>query len=166
MAARAASAKPAGEELLITRVFDAPVSLVFGIWAERRHMIEWLGPKDSTCTQLDLDFCPGGKWRACIVSQAYGESWMGGEFREIVPDKRIVMSFAWEDGRDQPGIPTLVTVTFEAKGGKTVQRFHQAPFLHVEARDSHIDGWNQCFDREEAYVGRLTKGELPKGETT
>ena len=74
MAARAKTAKLADDELLITRSFDAPVSLVFGIWESREHMIRWLGPKDFTCTHLDLDFRPGGKWRACIEQKPMGET--------------------------------------------------------------------------------------------
>jgi uncharacterized protein YndB with AHSA1/START domain len=147
------------DELLITRTFDAPVSLVFRIWEQRDHMIRWLGPKAFTCTSLDLDFRPGGKWRACIESEAYGQSWMGGEFREIEKDKSIVYTFAWEDGRDQPGVDTLITVTFAEEDGKTVQSFHQAPFLHVDARDNHVGGWNECFDREQAYAEALAKEE-------
>jgi uncharacterized protein YndB with AHSA1/START domain len=149
----------ADDELRITRTFDAPVALVFRIWEDREHMIRWWGPKNFTCTALELDFRPGGAWRACIVSDAYGENWMGGRFREIERDKRIVFTFAWEDGRDQPGVQTLVTVTFAEKDGRTVQTFHQAPFRHVEARDSHIEGWNECFDGETAYVEALAKGE-------
>ena len=159
MAPQASARKLADDELLITRVFDAPVALVFRIWEKREHMIRWLGPKDFTCTSLDLDFRPGGAWRACIVSEAYGENWMGGTFREIEKDRRIVYSFAWEDGRDQPDMDTLITVTFTEEDGKTVQSFHQTPFINVEARDSHIGGWSECFDREQAYAERLAKEE-------
>lgn len=152
------------DELIITRTFAAPQALVFEVWSKREHMMQWLGPTGFTCTSLEMDFRPGGTWRACIVSDAHGESWMGGEYREIEPNRRIVYSFAWEDGRDQPGVPTLVTVTFEEKDGKTVQTFHQAPFLHKDGRDSHIGGWNQSFDKTQAYVERLagTKKEMPR----
>ena len=146
-----------GHELLITRSFDAPVSLVFRIWESREHMIRWWGPKDFSCTHLETDFRPGGKWRACIVSDRYGESWMGGDYREIERNRRIVFTFAWEDGRDQPGVDTLVTVTFEERDGRTMQSFHQTPFLNVEARDSHIGGWNECFDHEQAYAEQLAR---------
>ena len=159
MTAEPNTRKVADDELLIVRTFDAPVELVFRIWAEREHMIRWLGPKDFTCTSLEMDFRPGGKWRACIASEAYGESWMGGEYREIERGKRIVYTFAWEDGPDQPGVETLVTVTFTEQNGRTVQTFHQAPFIHVEARDSHIGGWNECFDREQAYAEDLARGD-------
>lgn len=161
MTVQANARKLADHELLITRTFDAPISLVFHLWERPEHMKQWLGPKNFTCTSVELDFRPGGVWRACIVSEAYGESWMGGRFREIEKDKRIVYTFAWEDGRDQPGVETLITVTFAEEDGKTVQSFHQAPFLHVEARDSHIVGWNQSFDREQTYAESLAKGEQP-----
>lgn len=151
----------ADHELLITRTFDAPVALVFRIWEQREHMIRWLGPKAFTCTSLDLDFRPGGAWRACIESEAYGKSWMGGQFREIEKYRRIVFTFSWEDGRDQPGVDTLVTVTFTEQDGKTVQTFHQAPFLTVEGRDSHVGGWNECFDREQAYAESLAEKGRP-----
>jgi uncharacterized protein YndB with AHSA1/START domain len=149
----------ADNELLIVRAFEAPVSLVFRIWETREHMIRWLGPKNFTCTHVDLDFRPGGRWRACIESEAYGKNWMGGQFREIERDKRIVTTFAWEDGRDQPGVETLITVTFTEQDGKTIQSFHQAPFVHVEGRNSHVVGWSECFDREQAYAENLAKGE-------
>lgn len=161
MSAQAEAGQTADDELLIVRTFDAPVSLVFRIWERAEHMIRWLGPKDFTCTSLDLDFRPGGAWRACIESEGYGQSWMGGRFLDIERDRRIVYTFAWEDGRDQPGVETLVTVTFTEQDGKTVQSFHQAPFLHVEGRDSHVVGWNECFDREQAYAEKLAIEERP-----
>jgi uncharacterized protein YndB with AHSA1/START domain len=157
MPRQASARKLADDELLITRVFDAPVSLVFRIWQDREHMIRWLGPKDFTCTHLDLDFRPGGMYRARIVSDAFGENWFGGTFREIEKDRLIVMTFAWEDTRGQPLVDTLVTVTFTEEGGKTVQSFHQAPFTTVETRDSHVGGWNECFDREQAYAEALAE---------
>lgn len=146
------------DELLIVRTFDAPVSLVFRIWESREHMFRWLGPKDFTCTHLDYDFRVGGKWRACIVADAYGVNWMGGEFRVIEPNKRIVYSFAWEEDSG-PGTLTEITVSFSEQGDKTVQSFHQTPFTSVESRDSHAEGWNQALDREQAYLETLPKGE-------
>jgi uncharacterized protein YndB with AHSA1/START domain len=149
------------EELLIERHLPASPEAVFGIWADREKLLHWRGPKDFTCTQFDLDFRTGGDWRACIVAAAHGESWMRGRYREIVPGERLVFSFMWEDGPDQPGIETLVTVTFEAEGKGTRQLFHQAPFLARASRDSHIGGWNECFDREVHYISRLRERSMP-----
>jgi uncharacterized protein YndB with AHSA1/START domain len=155
-----ASAPDGPFDLLITRTFDAPVALVFSIWERREHLIRWWGPKDFTCTAFELDFRVGGAYRACIVSAQHGESWMGGRFREIEKHQRIVMTFSWEGGGDQPGVETLITVTFSEENGETVQRFHQTPFLHEDARDSHIGGWSECFDGEQDYLDAMKKGSL------
>ena len=45
-----------------------------------------------------------------------------------------------------------MTVTFADEGGKTRLTFQQAVFKSVEDRDSHQDGWSQCFDRLAAYL--------------
>lgn len=142
------------DELIIERVFDAPVALVFRIWEDRDHMIRWLGPKDFTCTYLDSDFRPGGKWRACITSDAYGENWMDGEYREIEKDRKIVYTFKWDE---EASLETVVTVTLAERDGKTLQIFRQTPFSSVEMRDSHIEGWNESFDRERDYVEPLAR---------
>jgi uncharacterized protein YndB with AHSA1/START domain len=146
------------DELLIRRWLDAPVPKVFRLWSERAHIIRWWGPKNFTCTHFEMDFRPSGKWRACIVADAYGESWMSGVYSEIVPDRRIAFSFMWEDGPDQPGVPTNVTVTFDAHGDRTLQTFHQSPFVTVEVRDSHVGGWTECFDREAVYLAGVGIG--------
>ena len=104
------------DELLLTRSFDAPVALVFRMWADAAHLRRWWGPKAFTCTAFDLDFRPGGAWRACIVSERYGESWMSGHYREIEPERRIVFTFTWEAHPDDPGSDTLVTVTLARAG--------------------------------------------------
>lgn len=157
MSARSSARRVADDELLIIRTIDAPVALVFRIWSEAEHVKHWLGPEGFACTSVDLDFRPGGAWRACIESESLGPLWMSGRYREIERDKRIVYTFAWEDHPDEQEIETLVTVTFAEEDGKTVQTFHQAPFLDVRGRDSHVEGWNSSFDREQTYAETLRR---------
>jgi uncharacterized protein YndB with AHSA1/START domain len=95
-----------------------------------------------------------------IKSAEHGENWFGGVYREIVPDKRLVFTFTWDNDGPSAGIETLVTITFEERHGKTVQTFHQAPFRNVERRDSHVRGWSQAFDKEAAYAGKLAKEHM------
>ncbi len=161
MSAKAECGPLGDDELLIVRTFDAPVSLVFRLWEKREHMMRWLGPRTFTCTSLDLDFRPGGAWRACIESEAAGPFWMGGQYREIERDRRIVFTFVGEDESGRRSVETLVTVTFSERDGKTVQSFHQTSFPTVESRDSHLSGWDQVFDKQQAYAERLAKGAQP-----
>ena len=148
------------DELFIARVFKAPVSLVFRLWEDPQHLVRWWGPKGFTCTSFELDFRPGGKWRACIESKRHGQSYSSGEFKEIEREKRIVFTFSWEGGgAERPGVGTLVTVTFKEMDGNTIQTFHQTPFPTVEARDNHVIGWSQLLDKEQTYAENLARGE-------
>ncbi|NWG52631.1 MAG: SRPBCC domain-containing protein [Hydrogenophilaceae bacterium] len=149
------SAELADHELLITRIFDAPARLVFQLWSEAAHMQAWMGPEGFTCEAMDIDFRVGGAYRGMIKSAAYGESWFGGVYREIAPEKRLVFTFAWDAG-PSAGVETLITITFAERDGKTTQTFHQTPFLDVERRDSHVGGWSSAFDKLAAYARSLT----------
>jgi uncharacterized protein YndB with AHSA1/START domain len=145
-------------ELLIQRTFDAPVELVFRIWESRDHAIRWWGPEEFTTTELEMDFRPGGKWRAAMTSKQFGLSRMSGEYREIEKNKRIVFTFAWDEDSGE-SVQTLVTVSFAEKSGKTIQTFHQTPFSSVASRDSHIGGWISLFNKQQAYAERMAKDE-------
>ena len=147
----------ADNELLIVRTFNAPPSVVFALWSSAEHMKRWIGPKDFTCPEATIDFRVGGRYRAMITSAQHGENWFSGVYREIVPDKRLVFTFTWENEGPSAGLEMLVTITFEEREGKTEQIFHQAPFSTTERRDSHVGGWSQAFDKQAAYAESIAK---------
>ena len=151
------SASFGADELRITRTFDAPASVLFALWSEPRHMKRWMGPANFTCPEVEIDFRVGGTYRAMIKSAERGENWFGGVYREIEQDRRLVFTFAWDNDGPSTGVETLVTITFEERDGKTVQTFHQKPFLSVERRDSHVGGWNGAFDKQQAYAAKIAK---------
>jgi uncharacterized protein YndB with AHSA1/START domain len=141
--------------LEITRILDAPRSLVFKVWTTPEHWARWLGPRGFTTPSCEMDFRPGGAYRACIRSPEGTDYWMRGVYREIVEPDRIVFTFAWEDEKGEPGHETLVTVTFAEQGGKTKLTFHQAVFETIADRDSHHEGWSESLDRLEAYLASI-----------
>lgn len=151
------SATLADDELLITRTFDAPVSLVFSMWSDPEHFRRWMGPEGFECPAAEIDFRVGGAYRSMIKSDEYGENPFGGVYREIVPNRKLVFTFAWDNDGPAAGVETIVTILFEERGGKTVQTFHQTPFTTVERRDSHVGGWSSAFDKQTAYVLNLAK---------
>lgn len=146
------------DELLIERTFDAPVALVYRLWEDRDHMLRWWGPEGFTTIELDWALTPGRPWRGAMTSKQYGLSRFSGVIREVERNRRIVFTFQWdeESGRDPD---TLATVTFAEKDGGTVQTFHQAPFASVEARDSHVGGWNSLFNKQQIYVENVAIAE-------
>jgi glutathione S-transferase len=150
------------DELLIARIFDAPPGLVFKLWSQAQHMQRWLGPRGFTCTHCEIDFRPGGRWLACIESETSGPLWMGGEFREIEPDRRIAFSFGDRDPGQSVHPATEVTVTFTDRGdGSTHQLFHQTGFPSVAFRDSHVGGWTSTFEKAESYARDLADAATP-----
>lgn len=151
------SAILADDELLITRVFDAPACLVFALWSDPEHMKRWMGPLEFECPEVHIDFRVGGAYRAMIRSEKYGDSWFSGIYREIEPNSRLVFTFAWNDTGPSANIETLVTITFVERDGKTIQTFHQTPFRNVERRDSHVLGWSEAFDKQRAYAAKIAK---------
>jgi len=149
MAARSSKATaPAGAlDLTIVRTFDAPVSLVFRCWTEPKHLMRWSAPQGFTIPNADGELRPGGPWRSCMVKPDGTKLWLGGIYREIVKDRLLVFTHAWDNEDGSPGHETVITVRFEDLGGKTKLTFHQAPFENLGSRDGHQGGWNECFER-------------------
>jgi uncharacterized protein YndB with AHSA1/START domain len=142
-----------GRELVITRVFDAPRELVFRAWTDVAHLRQWFGPKHHPACEMSIDIRPGGRWRGCLRStEAAGKDlWLGGVYREIVPPKRLVFTFAWEEEGER-GLETLVTITLSDEGGKTRMTFRQSPFQSSGELDGHRGGWTSCFDRLDEHL--------------
>jgi uncharacterized protein YndB with AHSA1/START domain len=153
--------KDAPNELTITRIFNAPRALVWKMFTEIEHALKWGGPRDYPMIRLEGDLRPGGKWRGCLRAKDSGEeTWQGGVYREIVPNERLVYTFAWDEESGNSPLETLITLTFaDAEDGKTKMTFHQTPFVSTESRDGHREGWNSAFDRFDDYLaGQQTQG--------
>jgi uncharacterized protein YndB with AHSA1/START domain len=138
-------------ELVITRLLDAPPMLVYKVWTEPEHMVRWMGPKGFTAPSARLDVREGGQYRALIRSPEGKDYWFHGVYREVVENKRLVFTFAWEEDGER-GLENLITLTFTEENGKTRMTFKQAPFQSVEERDGHEGGWSEAFDKLTAYV--------------
>jgi uncharacterized protein YndB with AHSA1/START domain len=138
--------------LEISRLFDAPPSLVFKVWTTREHLVRWWGPKDFSSTSEKLEFREGGSYRHTIRGPDGHNHGMSGIFREIVEPKRIVFTFAWDDEHGEPADETLVTVTMKPEGQGTRLTFRQEPFADAAARDSHTEGWGEVLDKLGTYL--------------
>jgi uncharacterized protein YndB with AHSA1/START domain len=146
------------QELVIERVFDAPLELVWKAWTEPEHMMRWWGPKGYTAPACEIDFRVGGKYLNCMRSPEGQDYWSTGVYREIVPLERIVAtdSFADEHGNVVPAthygmtaempLEMLVTVTFEDLGGKTKLTLRHAG-LPAEMRTDAGQGWSESLDK-------------------
>jgi uncharacterized protein YndB with AHSA1/START domain len=151
----AAGIDAAERELVVTRIIDAPRSLVFKAWTEPEHVARWWGPQGFTTTSCEMDIRPGGAYRVCMRSPQGTDHWKRGVYREIAPPDRIVFTFSWEDVDGKPGHELLTTVTFAEHGTKTKLTLHQAVFETVERRDDHRGGWTSCLERFADYIATI-----------
>ena len=67
------------------------------------------------------------------------------------------------DAAGNPGLETVITVTFEDHGSGTKLTFRQAAFTTVAARDSHAEGWGEALDNLAAHVGPVLQSDAAKG---
>jgi len=155
VAARSSSApRTADRELYIRRMFDAPRALVFKAWTESAQAAHWWGPQGFEITSCTMDVRPGGTYRIAMRSPQGTVHTKRGVYREVVPDERLVFTYAWEDAAGELGHETVVTVRFADEDGKTRLTLHQAFFESVASRDSHQGGWTSCMDRFAQYLTR------------
>jgi uncharacterized protein YndB with AHSA1/START domain len=83
-------------ELTITRVFDAPLALVWQAWLDPQAAMLWWGPKHHPAIDVEWDVRKGGRWRNCLRSTETGELlWHGGIFHEVVEQQRLAFTFTW-----------------------------------------------------------------------
>jgi len=150
----ARSNDPTVPELTITRVFDAPRSLVFAAWTQDEHLKKWSAPKGLTMPFSEGDLRVGGAWKAIMVLPDGTELKLGGVYREIVPDELLVFTHIWEEDYG-PGPESIVTVRFADENGKTRMTFTQTGFKSEESRTGHTEGWGECFDLLDDLLANL-----------
>lgn len=147
------------DELIITRIFDAPRELVWRAWTDPEHIQRWWGPKNFTTPASRIDFRVGGKYLFCMRSPDGKDYWSTGVYREIVPFERIVCtdSFADEEGNVVPAthygmspdfpLEMLITVTFEDFQDKTKMTLKHTGLPVGDMEEQTGTGWNESFDK-------------------
>jgi uncharacterized protein YndB with AHSA1/START domain len=132
---------PTDEQILITREFDAPRHLVYEAMTTPELVKRWWHAKRGEMTVAEIDLRVGGRWRYVMVTPDGMEVGFHGEYREIVPNERIVSTETYEglpEGVSEEQGSTVNTATFvEADGRTTLTILVQAP--SKETRDAIID---------------------------
>ena len=145
------------DAVVIERIFEAPVDLIWQMWIQPEHFKKWYGPKGFTVPVVEMDVRVGGKRLICMASpDGSMKMWTTGEYTEIVPNERLVYteSPADENGNVvspsamgmSDGYPatTEVTVLLEDLGGRTKMVMTHAG---MPADSGAGGGWEQAFDK-------------------
>jgi uncharacterized protein YndB with AHSA1/START domain len=126
---------PTDDQILITREFDAPSHLVYKAWTTPALVKRWWPGGHGEMTVAEIDLRVGGVWRYVMVANEGFEVAFHGEYREIVPNERIVSTEVYEG---MPDAEALDTMTFtEADGRTTVTILVQ--HTSKDDRDAHIN---------------------------
>ncbi|MDX6534717.1 MAG: hypothetical protein QOJ13_1569 [Gaiellales bacterium] len=147
---------PSDLEIVMSRVFDAPRSLVFEAHTNPEHLPHWMtGPEGWSMPVCEIDLRPGGSWRFVWRQSDGSEMEMQGAYREVDPPERLISTESW--GGDWP--ETLNTLVLTEEDGKT--RITQTIlYPSKEARDAALgtgmkDGVSMSFDRLADYLRSL-----------
>ena len=124
-------------ELLREVVMDASPATIFPFLVDPTQHVRWIG------TEAELDPRPGGIYQELVN----GRHPAVGEFVEIVPDRKVVFTFGWDEpDHPIPAGSTEVEITLIPDGDKTRVRFvHRG--LPQDAVDDHTKGWDNYLDR-------------------
>ena len=127
----------AEREVVITRVFDAPARLLFEAYSTPEHLMQWFGPPGWPLTLCEMDFRAGGRFRFAMTGPDGKQGPpFGGEYLEIVPNRKIVYTGAFET----PDAETMtVTITFDEdeQSGQTTLTIHTL-FASVAMKNEHL----------------------------
>ena len=143
----AEAAAVANHELEIRRVFPARRETVFRAWTVGEELAQWWGPQGFSAHIDHFDPRSGGSYRIDMRSPDGTSRWLKGEFREVTPPERLVMTWIWEQG-DFADLEMLVTVEFSAVDDETEVRLTHARLPSESAKAAHHGGWTstlECF---------------------
>lgn len=152
-------------DLVVTRIFDAPIELVWSAWTDPEHVMRWWGPDHFTSPSAKMDFREGGTSLVCMrAPKEFGgqDMYSTWEYQKIVPMERIefIQNLANEDGNladpVKMGLPpefprdTRTVVTFQDLGnGKTEMTVTEygMPAANTELGKNAELGLNQSLDK-------------------
>jgi uncharacterized protein YndB with AHSA1/START domain len=147
---------PADNQILITREFDAPRRLVYRAWTTPELIRRWWSGDRGEVTSAEVDLRVGGGWRYVMVAHGGFEVAFHGEYREIVPDERIVSTEVYEAVPDAMAVNTLTLTERDGRTTLTILVEHS----DRQSRDMHVEsgmegGMQEAMDHLEQVTRSL-----------
>ena len=143
------------QQVLITRIFDAPREQVFRAWTDPDEVASWFGPEhmDTPREGIHIDLRVGGRYELTMVRPGGdGEMTIGYEIVELVEPELIVLR---SDPMPEAGMleGTVVRVELHDHGAKTRMTLSDGP-LPAAGRDHAEAGWSAALDKLEMLVSQ------------
>lgn len=166
--------KGSADAVVIERIVDAPLALVWQMWTDPERFKAWYGPDGATIPVAKMDVRVGGTRLVCMEVQTPNgpmRMWFTGEYREVVENVRLVYteSMSDENGRlsssSDTGIPeghpmtTEVRVELKDIGGRTKMVLTHAGIPHDSPGAA---GWAMALDKLAAYIATCNDRQAPE----
>jgi uncharacterized protein YndB with AHSA1/START domain len=150
------------EDLVITRIIDAPLEMVWKAWTEPKQVMRWWGPKHYGSPRCKIDLREGGKFIFCMRApeeQGGQDSYTAGEYKKILPMERLEFTQRLSDKNGnkidpaQVGMPPdfpkemQMTVVFKAKRNMTELTITIFGFSAGQMYVYALAGWHQSIDK-------------------
>lgn len=147
------------KDVFVTRIFDAPLELVWSAWTDAKHVMRWWGPNYYTAPVCVMDFREGGKTLVCMRAPDGQDNYSTWSYQKIVPMERIeyIQNMSDKDGNPidpvslglPPDFPEDVqtVITFKALGDKTEVKIYEYGFPDSQIYVFAEMGMNQCMDK-------------------
>jgi len=135
--------------LTLKRRFNAPPAKVFAAWTDPEKIKRWMGPGEITTRRAETDPRAGGRYRIEMRSPNGEAHNVGGVYREVVVNEKLVFTWAWDATPPDKPHESLVTVLFKPDGGGTLLTLTHEHFFDEESRDGHQHGWVGAFAKLE-----------------
>jgi uncharacterized protein YndB with AHSA1/START domain len=142
---------PSDTQILITREFDAPKHLVYKAYTTPELISRWWTAKRGSMKVCDVDLRVGGTWRYVMDTDEGFEVAFHGEYRELVPDEKIVSTEVYEGAPvpEEEGTTVNTLTLTESNGRTTLTLLTDCPSQYV--RDMIIEsgmegGMQDAFD--------------------
>lgn len=157
------------QELVIIRVFDIPVDLVWKAWTDPKLVMLWWGPADYTSPRCEIDFREGGQYLFCMrAPKEHGgqDLYSTGVYKKIVPMERLEFTqyLADKDGNiidpAQAGVPDYpkeiqFAIEFKAKGDQTELTITESGWTLGQMSEYAVIGMNQSLNKLASGIGSL-----------
>ncbi len=143
-------------ELVVEREVSYPPEQVFAAWTNQDALRAWMGPGKVCAPEATMDARVGGAYIFPMRQPDGKVTKVRGVITEIVPNRKLSFSWAWDGEDGKPGEPSEVTVELHptARGTRVVLRHAGLTDPNIRARHEH--GWSGCLDCLELYLaGKL-----------
>jgi uncharacterized protein YndB with AHSA1/START domain len=131
--------------LRLERFYPVAPEKVWRAWTDAKALGQWFRPNASfTIPVAEADVRAGGRFRILMVDARGEEFDVSGIYREVVSERRLVMTWHWQK---QPGHESLVTVDFLPLHGGTQLQLRHHRYVDFENQPTHEQGWNGALEK-------------------